>query len=443
MNGFMKRSMAVGVAVALVFASATTVLAQESATVDTDVHDSGHSVVTTSVPLASVVHDSATVTTGAGADIPANSSFDFLFFSGDNCGVNDGAQIGVTENVAVSGTSPQTRESSDTAALHAGDYSFKVYFNSGDETLVEDGEAVCEPVTVDKADPDVTTTIRDTADDSAVGANVPLGSDLYDEATVTGIETSGFEPTGDVTFTFYGDNTAGNSNTGDCTDATTDNLGGDVTLDGTSDPSTVDSANSTGALHAGDFAFDAFYEGDDDYNSATSPCEPVIVDPADTTTVTEVHNEAHDAITVLDLFGGDVHDEATVDTDGYDGFDLGPDLNDTNVVVTFTIYDNWTCDGNVVGSAEDVGISGTPPQVVESSDTTLSPGFYCYQAVYEGNTDYNTSTGDPEPFTVIPTITRGSCSFDLYPEEDGQQFRLIFTPIPTTLLYRLAASNPG
>ena len=98
--------------------------------------------------------------------------------------------------------------------------------------------------------------------------------------------------------------------------------------------------------------------------------------------------------------------------------------------MTFTIYDNWTCDGNVVGSPEDVGISGAPPQTVASTETTLTPGFYSYQAFYEGNDDYNGSTGDSELFTVVPQVevTRGTCTFDLNGDWDGDEFRLIYTP---------------
>jgi len=196
-------------------------------------------------------------------------------------------------------------------------------------------------------------------------------------------------------------------------------------------------SSARGPLHAGDYAWRAVFTSglsgpvSGAVSDGVSACEPFEVNKADTTTTTAFSPP----MSVIDLFG-DVQDTATVDTAGYDGFDLGP------ADVTFTIYDNWTCDGNVVGSPEDVGISGTPPQTVLSSETTLTPGFYSYQAVYEGNSDYNGSTSPCEPFTVIPTITRGSCSFDLY-EDPGQQFRLIYTPIPYTTYYRLAASNPG
>ena len=245
MYDFIRRSAAFGIAAVLVFASVTTVLAQELPTVTTAIHLSGDELTNYdggNVALASEIHDWAQVTTSTNP-IPSGSSLRFDLWTGSDCGSGTFVDSETVTGVGDDSLMSESRESSGTSGqtntdkLHAGDYSFLVTFISGNNTLVDDAVAGCETVEVDKADPDVTTTIRDTADDSAVGANVPLGSDLYDEATVTGIETSGFEPTGSVTFTFYGDNTAGNSNTGDCTDANTTDFG-TVALSG-SDPSTV------------------------------------------------------------------------------------------------------------------------------------------------------------------------------------------------------------
>jgi hypothetical protein len=268
---------------------------------------------------------------------------------------------------------------------------------------------------------EVTTEVHDPS--HTPGTSFDLGSVIHDFVQVL---TGGNDiPAGSsVDFRFYTD--------GDCTSGTLS-----PPVDSVSFPVSVSSpvsaeSSARGPLHAGDYAWLAgFSSASSSVSSGVSDCEPFTVDKADTTTTTAFSP----AMSVIDLFG-DVQDTATVDTDGYDGFDLGP------ADVRFTIYANWRCDGTVVGTPEQVGISGTPPQTVTSSETTLTPGFYSYRAVYEGNEDYNTSTSPCEPFTVIPTITRGSCSFDLY-DDPGQQFRLIYTPIPTTNFYRLAASNPG
>jgi hypothetical protein len=397
-------------------------------TLTTTVKDASTDTGGTSFALATAVYDSVS------ASDSAEGTVSWELFKGGTCGGGGGTSQGTDGPTSLSSSAA---DSSDTSALHADTYYFVVSFDSADDGSWND-TSTCEDFTITTATPTVTTTLLDDSDvDVSTGA--VLGSVVHDTVSVTGIGVVGFEPTGTVDFTMYGDNSAGATNDADCT-TTNDpsaNIGDDVALDG-NDPGSAESSD-TSPLHAGDFAFDAaFTDTSGDYEDATSACETLTVSPADTTTVTEVRNANEDPGT---NFGqGALHDAATVDTDGYAGFDLGPSTDGVDVV--FTLYEGSTCSGDVVAGPQSVDIDGLPPQTVLSSETTLDPGFYSYKAVYDGNSDYNTSTGDCEAFTVIPTFTRGRCGFDLS-EEDGQQFRLIYTPIPTTTLYRLSASNPG
>ena len=399
------------------------------------------------VPLASEIHDKATVTTSTN-NIPAGSSLVFEFWAGDQCADTipiDSDTVDLTGgSLSESAESSGTDGQANTDPLHAGDYSFKVFFWSGETEDVLDGEADCETVTVDKADlVDFTTEIHldgnDPEDENFDGDNVPLGSTLHDKAIATGIGEPGFEPTGDVTFTFYGDNSLGSSNDADCTTTNDPSSSlGTVGLDG-SDPGTAESSSSTDPLHAGNFAFDASYEGDDDYNSDTSPCETVTVDPADTTTTTIVRDvDGNDATNGWGY--PPFHDEATVQGIDLDGFEPTGD-------VVFSLYNSTDCTGTpsdeTVGAPSSEGANNS--SIYESTPTALDPGYWCFQAEYMGSDDYNGSTSAIEPFTSVPQIElkRGTCTFDVDPIREGEQFRLIYTPEMGTAYSKLNASNPG
>jgi len=251
-----------------------------------------------------------------------------------------------------------------------------------------------------------------------------LGSLVHDFVSV--LTTGGSDIPGDssVDFSFY--------TNGDCTTGTLSPPVENVAFLSVpmSPPVSANSAQR-GPLPAGDYAYQV------DFNSGlssavsdgVSACEPFQVEKAATETTTEVHDANHDPSNVIDLFGA-VHDSATVTTDNTAGFTI-------TGTVTYSFWTNFSCDGTAT-STETVAV-GT-----ESTPQILGAGFFSYQATYNGDSNYLESTSPCEPFTVMPTIKSGSCSFDKDPDLAGQQLRLIFTPIPTTpSLYRLAASNPG
>ena len=95
---------------------------------------------------------------------------------------------------------------------------------------------------------------------------------------------------------------------------------------------------------AGNYAFRARYNGDENFDPSTSPCEPFHVNKAAASTATELHNNANEAVIPLGSsveVGTNAHDKATV-TDGNAVFDPTGD-------VTFTFFSDNACDGGGVG----------------------------------------------------------------------------------------------
>ena len=273
--------------------------------------------------------------------------------------------------------------------------------------------------------PDTVTVTTEVKNDTNGADTSPfdLGSIVHDFVSVLTTGGSDIPANSSVDFSFY--------TGGDCTTGTLSPPVEPVGF-GVAPLSPPVSANSSprGPLPAGDYAYQV------DFNSGlstsvadgTSDCEPFSVEKAATTTTTEVQNSANEPITVLDIFGGAVHDSAAT-TSTNNSFPI-------TGTVTYSFWTNFTCDGTAT-STETVAVN------TDSSPQTLGAGFFSYQATYNGDDNFLTSTSACEPFTVMPTIKSGSCSFDKDTDLAGQQFRLIYTPVPTTGYYRLAASNPG
>ena len=166
-------------------------------------------------------------------------------------------------------------------------------------------------------------------DPTPVTGPVDLGTTVHDSATVTPADLLP-TPTGKVTFSFY---------SGTCDDAENATLIGspdDVTLvNGAADPSA-----DQGPLGAGSYFFLATYTPDlasqGTYTGGDSQCEPLTVNKAQLTIVTQIHNASHGNVggaTHVPL-GSVVHDTATV-TGAVAGFN-------PSGAITFTL------DGNLV-----------------------------------------------------------------------------------------------
>ena len=344
-------------------------------TLTTEVRDASDDSPGTSFAFGTSVYDHASVDSGA------EGSIGFELFKGSNCTDLAGVSVASGSVGLVSGTA----DSGASGALTDDTYYFVVDYTSSDTDQWLD-TSTCEEFSVSAAavTPTFTTAVHDSADDST-GTSFPLGTEVYDQ--LTAVDPSDAE--GQVSFELW--------QGGDCT-----SLGGTLISDSGpfNLPATLPLDSDTYfALHADSYYIAVVFETADSaqWTNATG-CEEFTIDPADTTTTTVVHDAAHNPITTT--APGDVHDSATVDTDGYAGFDLDPIPSN----VHFTLYDNSSCDGNVLQTDGKLA-SGTPPQTVESTPYTAVVGSYSFKVTYDGNSDYNGSTSDCESFAVAPPNT--------------------------------------
>ena len=172
-----------------------------ASTATTEIHlGANHTsdVQDTTIALGSTIHDEITVA-GNGSFTPTGTA-DFTFYSSADCdpGAGDENVVATQSNVSLSGGSA---ESSQTAALAAGDYSFLAHYD-GDGNYNAD-DAPCENVTVGKAASTATTEIHLGANHTSdvQDTTIALGSTIHDEITVAG--NGSFTPTGTADFTFY------------------------------------------------------------------------------------------------------------------------------------------------------------------------------------------------------------------------------------------------
>jgi hypothetical protein len=329
------------------------IVSQLAPSVTTEIHNGTHGVVT-SVDAGSTVHDKATVSGSFGTP---TGTVTFSFYSTINC---TGSSTSAGTISLVSGVADP---STNMGPLSAGSYSFKAHYNG--DTNYADADAACEPLTVNMLTPTVTTNIHGA--NHGVVTSVALGTTVHDEATITG----GYNPTGTVSFTFF--------NNGTCTN--TGFAAGTVAISsGVAHPS-----SAQGPLTAGSYSFMAHYNGDTNNNAVDGSCEPLTVDKASTTVTTQVHNTSHQDVTNTAVaLGSVVHDNSTV------GGQVGT-IAPTGTI-TYHFY-TATCTGTPTDETVAIG--------TESSATSaLGAGSYSFKAEYSGDTNYNASVGDCEPFTV-------------------------------------------
>ena len=205
---------------------------------------------------------------------------------------------------------------------------------------------------------------------------------MHDSAQVSeNPANAAFDPTGNVTFTFY---TGGNCATGTPAGA------GTVALDasGVAHPS-----NASGALTPGSYAYQATYNGDGNFNGSTSACEPFSVGKSDTSTATTLHKADHTPLADNGSVaaGSTIHDSATVS-------ETNAQFDPTGSV-TFTFYTNLSCtgDGAAAGTVPLVGGVAHP----SDAQGPLAVGTYGFTASYPGDVNFNGSTSACEPFHVV------------------------------------------
>jgi hypothetical protein len=209
-------------------------------TVVTQIHNAAHEDIggATSVPLGSIVHDTATVT-GQVPGFDPTGAISFKF-DGNDVANADPAEAGFSASTV------------DSAALNAGNhlYTASVEGDSNYEGAISGDE----PLTVDKAQLYIVTYIHNAAHQDITGGNVTFGAIVHDTAVVTG-GVLGF-PIPAVSFTLNGNLVAN-----------------DPSADGSATARSVDSD----PLNSGAYVYKASVDGDANYLGATAADENLTV----------------------------------------------------------------------------------------------------------------------------------------------------------------------
>jgi uncharacterized repeat protein (TIGR01451 family) len=158
---------------------------------------------------------------------------------------------------------------------------------------------------------------------------------------------------------------------------------------------TVPDAAATAALGAGNYSYQAIYNGNANYLPATGACEPLTINKATPSAATTLHNASGGAIiangTALDN-GSGVFDTAQITTS--ESFAL-------TGTVTFQFFTNGTCGGTPAST--QTGVAITNNAATSSSHLGLGTGSYSFNAQYVAGSDPNylsSAVSGCEPFSV-------------------------------------------
>jgi hypothetical protein len=396
--------------------------------VTTQVHGPDHGNWTDgSAPLGLLnAHDQATVHGQVGSVllVYTNASMTFRFWDQAGCP----AEQFIDEDVVMPMTSA-TVESPPTGLLLPGNYSYRALYSGNDRYLPSVGP--CENFSVAKGETSVTTWVHGPDHGNWTDKSAPLGL-LYahDKATVNGqVDAIPVYEDATVEFRFW------------------DEAGCPVeqfiaTQTVPMGPSATVESAATVILPAGSYAYRAIYSGNDNYNLSVGPCENFSVAKGNTSVTTQVHGPDHGDWTGKAAPEGYLyaHDQATVSGQ------VNPFPVYEDATVEFRFWDQGGCPIEEFIDSEIVPM-GSSATVESAATGLLPPGNYSYRAIYSGNDNYNLSVGPCESFAVVPdepVVTSSSlCTFDVDPDLNGDQFRLIFTPDGAMTYSKLNASNPG
>src|SRR5438876_8021462 len=304
----------------------------------------------TSIIVGNTVTDSATL---AGTTATAGGSVTYNDFANGVCTAPATviAMHGVTETLV-----PIARA---VMSNSTGSFSFNAV-NSGD---ANNGGATstCEPLTVDKASPTITTTLSATS--------ITVGGSVSDSSTLSNF----FQAGGTVAYTLFSGGTCA--------------VPGSVVSTVTVTNGIVPNSRAVIFNATGSFSFQAVYSGDTNNNGATSACEPltVIVGAAIATTLS----------TTTPVVGTSVTDSAS----------LSGQTSNAGGTVTYTDFANGVC----IAPGTIVSIVTVTNGVVPDSRPVLfnSTGSFSFMAGYSGDANNNAATSPCESLTVVkasPTI---------------------------------------
>jgi hypothetical protein len=303
----------------------------------------------TTVTTAQTISDSATlggVTSNAGGTVTYQ-----INAAADCSGALQLSKVTVTVTNGVVPTSGLFQM--DT--LGAGPYGFTAVYSGDANNAGVTGS--CEPFTLVQASPTLTTKLS--------AAPITVSQTVTDSATLTGASPNAG---GTVTYSEY--------NGGSCTGTA---IGSDTE---TVTNGVVPTTSTFAFAAAGFYSFQAVYTGDGENKGATSPCEPLTVNPDSPTLSTLLS-----ATTIV--HGGSVTDSSA----------LSGASATAGGTVTITMYTGGSCSGTVVGSSGALTVTnGIIP--TSGSFTAATAGTYSFLAVYSGDANNMATTAACEVLTA-------------------------------------------
>ena len=291
------------------------------------------------------VKDSATITVGGATTWSGNVSFFLCGPSATTCPTGSGTQIGSTQGVNQDTSQPLTSDAATVTSV--GSYCWRAHFAStttGVPDADDSGTGTPNPecFTVNPVQPTLTT---------QASGPVQLGGSISDTASLGGTAnkpgspvinptTAGGPAGGSITFTAYGPN--------NCTTVAYTNT---VTVTGNGSYG----SGSFAPLAVGTYTFVASYSGDspNTLGVAATAC------PDTTGTESVLVTDTTGIVTAQNWLP---NDSATIASTG------GSALNGS---VTLTLYDNGTCNGNILYTTGSLAVSGASPQTRTSSNTSV------------------------------------------------------------------------
>ncbi len=331
-------------------------------------------LATNSIVLGSSDSDSATVTGNAGGGSPTGT---VTFYE---CGPTVSAQACTSESNEVGSAVTLTPGAGNTSSAPSGSFTPNSagywcldgvysgdtnYQSSSDDTVVDECVDVSQASTTAVSNPTL--------------PSIALGQTNSDVLTVTG-NSAGGAPTGTVTFYECGPTVSAQ----DCT-SQDDQVGSGVALTSSGgDTSTATSADFSPDA-SGTYCFAAYYAGDANYTASsdrtTEECFTVVAAASSTT------SSPQDTSIVL---GATDSDSATVT--GND--DFGSPTGSVSFYICGPTGSAQSCtsQANQVGSAVTLTSSGADTSTANSANyTPHSIGYYCFYAVYAGDSNYGGS----------------------------------------------------
>jgi hypothetical protein len=188
------------------------------------------------------------------SEVAANGTVTYSIFPNGAC--TGGGNVVSTVIVLNNGRTNVVPNSRAVIFNSTGSFAFNAAY-SGDTNGNAAVTSPCEPLTVNKTTPTITTNLS--------SSKITTGGSVTDSATMT----STFQAGGTATYNLF--------STGDCSGTST--VVSTVTVTNGAVPNSASRTFNT----AGNFSWDALYSGDSNNNGATSSCEPLVVNPSTTT----------------------------------------------------------------------------------------------------------------------------------------------------------------